>query len=405
MKQIKENKVSYLHKKRSFRLTALALALTLIFLPGALSKAPAPVVSVRADSTTESIRDQIAAVQAEQERIQSEIAAIDEESAQSAENKQLNDELAGATQYKIYLSQGLITQYENQIAMAETDIAELQTKLDATMERYLERVRETYEDGSAQYIELILGSESITDFLSRIDRINAIMEYDRDLMTGYKKDLEALKTKEEELSVLKEAEEETKSALKEDQEEYERRAAIESENIARRQQDKEALQEEYAQNQAAIESFNAELEAVIAEFQRQQEAQSSITYSPSGDYIRPVSGGYISQVFGEMTFGYAHRGYDIAVAAGTPIMAAANGIVVTSGWHSSWGNYVVIDHGNGVTTLYAHCSALIASAGQYVEQGQTVGLVGNTGFSFGNHVHVEVAVNGQLVDGAAYIPF
>ena len=102
-----------------------------------------------------------------------------------------------------------------------------------------------------------------------------------------------------------------------------------------------------------------------------------------------------------MTFGAAHRGYDIACAAGTSILACANGTVVTAGWHWSWGNYIVVDHGNGYTTLYAHCSALLASAGQYVEQGQTIALVGNTGYSFGAHLHIECTYGGHLVDGAA----
>ena len=397
----------YYHQKRSFRLTALALALTLLILPAAFSgkDAPAPVTPVAADSTTDAIRDQIAAAQAEQERIAGEIAAIESDAAQSAENKQLYDSLAGTMQNKIYLSQSLLTQYENQIAMAEADIEALGEKLDETMQRYLDRVRDTYEDGNAEYIDLILGSESITDFLSRIDRINAIMEYDRNLMKGYEDDLAKLEAKKNELSELQASEADAKSSLEADQAYYNQLAAAESDRIAKLQEDEAALQQQYDDAYAAELQFSAELEAVIAEFQRQQAEQSTVTYSPSGAFIRPVSGGYISQVFGEMTFGYAHRGYDIAVAAGTPIMAAANGIVVTSGWHSSWGNYVVVDHGNGMTTLYAHCSALLVSAGQYVEQGQTVGLVGNTGFSFGDHVHVEVTVGGSLVDGAAYIPF
>ena len=398
--------MSYFHKKRSFRVSALALVSALLLSSGIFGGHSVPVTPVKADTTTDSLRDQIEAAQAEQERISNEIAALEDQSAQSAENKQLYDQLAGATQNKIYLSQSLLTQYENQIVMTEADIAALQDKLDTTMERYLERVRETYEDGSAQYIELILGSESVTDFLSRIDRINAILEYDRDLMKGYEEDMSALEAKKDELSALQASEAEAKESLEADQAYYNQLAEAESARMSQLQKDEEALMEQYAAAYNAEVEFSAELERVIAEFQRQQAAQSNITYSPSGAYIRPVSGGYVTQRFGQADpAGYAHRGYDIAIAGGTPIMAAANGIVVTSGWHYSWGNYVVIDHGNGVTTLYAHCSALLASAGQYVEQGQTVGLVGNTGFSMGDHVHVEVSVGGQLVDGAGFIPF
>ena len=378
--------MSYLHKKHSLRLAALALAFVFAFIPWIITGKPESAMSVRADESdgpsTEEVKDKIAAAQAEQERLAAEIAAIEGESAQSEENRQLYDQLAGTTQNKIYYSQQLLIQYENQIAMTEEKIADLQNKLEVTMARYLNRVRETYEDGNTGYLELILGSESIVDFLSRLERINAIMEYDRDLMKGYESYMAELEDKKTELAALRDSEEETKAALEADQAYYNQLSAAESARLDQLQENEALLQEKYAEAYAAEVAFSAELEQIIAEFQRQQAAQSSITYSPSGAYIRPVSGGYISQVFGQSSpGGYPHRGYDIAVSAGTPIMAAANGVVVTSGWHWSWGNYVVIDHGNGVTTLYAHCSSLLAVAGQYVNQG------------------------GQLVDGAAYIPF
>lgn len=388
------------HMKLSRRFSAILLALAL---------AAAPVMfagpsHVNADSSTDSLRDQIQNAKNEQDRILNEINALQGQENESAQNKQLYDQLAGATQNKIYLSQSLLTQLENQIAMSEADITSLQEQLDQTMDRYLERVKETYEDGNASYLELILGSESIEDFLSRIDRISAIMEYDRNLMRGYENDMAALEQKKTELEGMRASEEQAKSELEADQAYYGQLAAAEEQRLNTLLSNEEALQEKYRQLRAAEDQLNSELSELIA----RQQQQSQVVYDPSSGFIRPIPQGvgYTSCYFGQADpIGAAHRGCDIACSTGTPILAAASGVVITSGWHSSYGNYIVIDHGGGLSTLYAHCSALLAYAGQSVSQGETIALVGATGFVTGSHVHVEVRVGGSLANPGAYMPF
>jgi murein DD-endopeptidase MepM/ murein hydrolase activator NlpD len=98
-----------------------------------------------------------------------------------------------------------------------------------------------------------------------------------------------------------------------------------------------------------------------------------------------------------------HEGIDIAAVTGTPVVAAAAGTVIMSGWSGGYGNLVVIDHGNGIATAYAHNSSLAAGAGQQVAQGQLIAYVGNTGNSFGSHLHFEVRVNGAAVDPFGYL--
>ena len=97
-----------------------------------------------------------------------------------------------------------------------------------------------------------------------------------------------------------------------------------------------------------------------------------------------------------------HRGTDICAPAGTPIYACDSGTVIEAGWHSSWGNYVLIDHGNGMTTRYAHCTSLLVGAGTNVARGQLIATVGSTGYSSGNHCHLEVTVNGSLTNPMNY---
>lgn len=116
--------------------------------------------------------------------------------------------------------------------------------------------------------------------------------------------------------------------------------------------------------------------------------------------IRPISG-IITTRFGSR--GYGHRGLDVAAPSGTPIKAAAGGTVTTAGWNNSYGYMLIVSHGNGVQTVYAHCSQLIAKNGQSVAQGQVIGKVGSTGYSTGPHLHFEIRVNGVLQDPQNYI--
>ena len=394
MKHLHENKRNIVRK------IALALVCTVVLVPLFVGS-PARVT---ADVTTDSLKEKIKNAQDEQDRIKSEIDSLSGEASESYDRKRLYDELAAKTQEKIYLSEQLIEQLSNQALDTESEIARLEQELDDTMNRYLERVRDTYEDGNATYLEIILGSESISDFLSRLDRINTMLEFDRNLMNDYKADMEELETKKADLEAQRAAEEEAKTQLEADKGYYDELAAAEAARIEEIEKDKDALAAQQAEYAAAEAEFAEELEAQIAKFQEQQAAQSAtVTYVVSGAYVRPIPAGvgYVSQVFGSMTFGKPHRGYDIACAAGTPILACANGTVITAGWHYSWGNYIVVDHGTGYTTLYAHCSALLVSSGQYVTQGQTIGLVGSTGNSTGPHLHLECAYHGSLVDGAA----
>lgn len=120
---------------------------------------------------------------------------------------------------------------------------------------------------------------------------------------------------------------------------------------------------------------------------------SGVLVFPVPDYVG------ISTRFGQG----GHRGVDLRAPYGAPIYACDSGTVVEAGWHYSWGNYVKIDHGNGMATLYAHCSSLAVSAGQGVARGQVIGYVGSTGYSSGNHCHLELYIGGSLTDSMAYI--
>jgi murein DD-endopeptidase MepM/ murein hydrolase activator NlpD len=160
--------------------------------------------------------------------------------------------------------------------------------------------------------------------------------------------------------------------------------------------------EEYLHEVDALAAESAALAAAIQEAQAQNAASSAGNGAVSAaGFIWPVNGVVVSG-FG-MRWGRMHEGIDITASTGTPIWAAAAGTVIWSGWRGGYGNCVVVDHGNGLATLYAHASALVVGVGQRVSQGQTVALVGSTGNSSGPHLHFEVRVNGVAVDPLLYL--
>ena len=181
----------------------------------------------------------------------------------------------------------------------------------------------------------------------------------------------------------------------------------------------------YKVSQKGVNGINHEVEEIVyidgVEQTRTQLEQEVVkkpvnevvvvgTASSSGDsasgLVFPIpksSGYYISTYFGEVDGSHVHKGVDYAVNYGTSIYAAASGTVVSAGYRSDYGYCVILNHGNGMRTLYAHCSKLLVSSGEEVTQGQTIALVGSTGWSTGNHLHFEVIVNGRYVNPATYV--
>jgi murein DD-endopeptidase MepM/ murein hydrolase activator NlpD len=159
---------------------------------------------------------------------------------------------------------------------------------------------------------------------------------------------------------------------------------------------------EYLEEVESLAAESASLAAAIREAQEQAAASSTGGGTPSASgFIWPVNGAVVSG-FG-WRGGRMHEGIDITASSGTPIWAAAAGTVIWASWRGGYGNCVVVDHGNGLATLYAHASSILVGVGQPVDQGETIALVGSTGNSSGPHLHFEVRVNGSAVDPLLYL--
>ena len=153
----------------------------------------------------------------------------------------------------------------------------------------------------------------------------------------------------------------------------------------------------------------AQMQAEIQRLHELQRAQGQSAYTGSGVFFVPTKNYRISSEFSYRISPItgrpeSHNGLDLAAPGGTPIFAAESGTVIDSRYSSSWGNVVQIDHGGGLVTLYAHCSARLVSTGQTVKRGETIALVGTTGWSTGNHLHFTVYKNGVAVNPRNYLP-
>ena len=353
------------------------------------------------NAATQKYEDQIKELEKTQKELLAKIKNIESEASETLENKQYLDSLITTVNSKIQAAEALCSELETQIADTEADIAEHEKLIEASTEKIKERMRANHEEGNASYLSVLLGAEGVDDFLSRLEKVNTILEYDKKTLAEYRTEKADLEAKKAELEDSKKLQEDTLATLKSDKAENERLASEAESYFSKLSNDKAAATAEYNKAKAAEEALDAQLQAMLAQIANQNSSQ----VTAAGEYMWPLpSGGYISCYFGDTDpGGRPHYAMDIAIAAGTPIYAANDGSVVTATWHSSYGNYIVLDHGNGKSTLYAHCSGLAVSSGQSVSKGQVIGYVGSTGYSTGNHLHFEFRINGQKVNPANYV--
>ena len=308
---------------------------------------------------------------------------------------------------------------ENDITVNERQLAEAQKRLEGRESVFYKRVRDIYINGRLSYLDVVIGSKDFSDFANRLEVLKRIIDSDITLINEIKKeraDIEAHKQKlEADRAKLVELE---KAALAK-QAEIEQKKAERNVVLQKAQNDRATAMQ-------AIEELNASSAQVSAMLKERQAAraaaaaaaaaaaQSSGGQGASDNWVQgtgqlgwPVSGeitspyGYrVHPIWGTTIY---HSGIDIGVDEGTPVHAADGGVVVWSGWMGGYGYAVVIDHGNGLSTLYGHNSELAVDEGQSVAKGQVISYAGSTGNSTGPHVHFEVRVNGDPVDPMGYL--
>ena len=331
----------------------------------------------------------------------------------SEQLRQIEEQLRQAQQQLDSIQQQRIA-VENDITVNEKLLAEAQKRLEGREAVFYKRVRDIYINGRLSYLDVVIGSKDFTDFANRLEILKRIIDSDIKL-------IEEIKKERAEIAARKQALEQSRAKLVE----LEKAAAAKRAEIEQKKKEREVVlqkaQNDRATAMQAVEELNAssaQITALLKARQAERAAaraaaaaqQSSPTYSwvqGSGQLGWPVSGeitspyGYRTHpIWGTTIY---HSGIDIGVDEGTPVHAADGGTVAWSGWMGGYGYAVVIDHGNGMSTLYGHNSALAVSEGQDVGKGQVIAYAGSTGNSTGPHVHFEVRISGDPVDPMGYL--
>ena len=309
-----------------------------------------------------------------------------------------------------------IEDLKNQITEKEAEIEETKAELeeaidirDTQYENMKKRVQAIYEQGDGFYVELLLNSDGFSDLLNQMDYVEDLSKYDDNLFKTYAETVEYVTLCEQQLEAEEELLEQTKKTTEDEQ------AAME-ELIAEKQAEIASVEEEIADKERAIREYEieiAEQNATISELEKIVAAEkatlANMRVYDGGAFCWPcpsykkISSDYGYRNHPILGVDMFHNGVDMAAPGGTNILAAYDGTVVSASYTSAMGNYVMIDHGDGLYTIYMHASKLLVSQGQDVSRGDTIALVGTTGRSTGNHLHFSVRLNGQYVSPWNYI--
>ena len=379
-------------------LLALFLSL-LVLIPAALS------TPAKADRL-QSLQQKIATAQAEESRLSTEIGSIE------SQIRALERDVNGVSVQLDSLERDLVLQQEKlnrvlRLYRFQTQQLDfLRGQYNVSVRRLNLRLIELYEGDDPTPLDVFLSSDSISDFLEQFDYVQDIGTQDAQISTQVGHAKTQMHSAREKTKVTKakvETVTRTIAARTAEVRAEKERLLISEKGLAQakgnkreRLADVRQSKAEYLHEVAGIQAASSQVTATI-----QSAGSSSYDSTPSSSgLIWPVSGPVVSG-FG-LRWGRMHTGIDIGVGYGTPIHAAASGTVIFAGWMGGYGNFVIVDHGGGLSTAYAHQSS-IAVGGGAVSQGQVLGYVGCTGHCFGPHLHFEVRINGSPVDPLGYL--
>lgn len=303
---------------------------------------------------------------------------------------------AAAADYKSILAKLEAT--EQQIELNTELLAKVEKNLAERSQILNKRMRDIYKNGQVNYLDVLFGAADFVDFTTRADLLKRVVNLDMSLVAQVKAERELVVQKRAELERDKAAITELKAA-----------AAAKKAIIEVRRNDREKVLDEAVSERDTAERAYQELMETSRQIEQMiRRSQTGGAVEGTGALLWPASGPITSPfgwrthpIFGTQRF---HSGIDIGADYGDAIAAADNGTVIFSGWMGGYGKAVIIDHGGGISTLYAHNSELLVEEGYRVYKGQTISRCGSTGYSTGPHLHFEVRENGSPVSPLGYLP-
>ena len=455
-----------MNRKKAIRFICILLA---ILMAVSIIAGVIPIIARAEDDEEEDLDAQLASLNEQKEaaknnvkKAQNKVEQLKEEQALVIEEKIALEERDAAAKVEIGIIEeqiALITaeiaKYDRLIAVKENRVKQAKAREDEQLERYRVRIRAMEENGSNNLLSVILNAGSLSELLTAIDDYGDVMNSDKQLYddlqearreheavkaeyeaykaecevkkTGFDKDLAVLEEEKAELErQIEESEaiiEEYNEKIKEAEEEQKRMEALEaaasaaaanflSDYMARKAAQAQAQAEAAAQAAAQTGGEGGTVTGISGDSGAQTVDSGTVVTGGggTGGFCWPFPGhGNVTSPFGyRSSTGSFHSGIDIDgyQSMGSPIVAADSGTVIKAEYYGGYGNCIIIDHGNGFTTLYAHLSSMNVGVGSYVSQGQVIGGVGNTGTCYGLdgvHLHFEIAVNGSVVDPLGYL--
>ena len=348
--------------------------------------------------------------------LENKISSLESQEADKTEYLTLLSEKIDTIKEQIDTANSDITVLNTSIKKLEKELSDSADQISDTMELLKKRLAVLYSAGcTVGTLEILFNSESLHDFSMRAEAVSTITRHDKQLIDTVAAYMNETKAQREELEKEKTALADAKKLYESSEEELKQ---LESDNTALLEQirsDKSSAETELSRTEEEEYVLANMMAAKIAEMQ-QQMAQAKATPTPTPVPQPSYDDDYSGESFAwpvpgwtgvSCAFGNGHYGMDIPASRGTPIVASRSGRVMTANgsddWGYSWGYYVSIYHDSTYSTLYAHMSAVAVSEGQWVNKGDVIGYVGDTGYSFGDHCHFEVYQNGTRVDPSQFV--
>lgn len=389
-------------KKWLIRVVAIIMALAMV-----LSVLYVVVGSLTAQAATtqsqiDTLKKQQKEIEKKKQEIQSQINSLEYNQKSALAKKEVLDTQIQLTEDDIANINDQIATYEQMIVDKQAEIVQAQKDEDEQLALFKLRIRTMEENGSISYLSIIFEANSFSDLLARIDLIGEIMQYDEQLYESLKAAKQATIDAEADLKKAKEEQEIQREELIAKQTELEKQLTEADALLDQIEEDIAAAKELYQQEQAAGKDIQTQINKKTEELKKQQTVKGTGSFiwpTPSCSIVTSVYGNRWHPIYHEYR---NHAGIDIGAKYGASILAADGGQVIISAYSSSYGNYVVISHGNGYTTLYAHMSSRSVKEGDKVTQGQVIGKIGSTGNSTGPHLHFEISLNGSRTNPLKY---
>ncbi len=374
-------------------ITAVALVMAILMIAGFLVSALNVFAVTKAQ--VDALKDKVAEAGKRKNELKNQLSGLTNDLSALQKQISLLDSQIEAQQDEIDAQEELLTELTQMIADKTIELEESERQQAEQYDQLRSRLRYMVEHGTASSLSILLSSDSFSDFLNRYEIIRQISLRDENLFEQLKAIRDKVLTEKRELEDTKKEAEDTKAQMEAN------KAELEAQMEAKRKQ-MESIQLAQKNVKDAYTAMIETEDELMAQYKKAAAEYAAQSTYVGGTFMWPLPAGnnVVTCKYGMRTHPITgkrklHTGVDLRAATGTKVYAANKGTVTTSGYSSAWGNYIIISHGGGITTLYAHLSKRSVSKDDKVKQGDIIGYSGNTGYSTAPHLHFEISKNGS----------